>query len=179
MTGHAKDHDPERPGVLVIGVGNPDRGDDAAGLEVAARVRAAVPAGIEVRELTGEPLALIDMWARSRAVFLIDAVRSGGRPGDIYRFDAVAAPLDARFSHRGTHALGIADVIELARALECLPARLVGYGIEGGSFAAGSGLSPEAAAATRAVSARLLAELAPHEPAPHELALDRHGKGDS
>lgn len=30
---------------IVIGIGNPDRGDDAAGLAVARTVRAAAPAG--------------------------------------------------------------------------------------------------------------------------------------
>jgi hypothetical protein len=36
---------------LVIGIGNPDRGDDAVGLAVAGRVRAAAPAGVTVIEL--------------------------------------------------------------------------------------------------------------------------------
>lgn len=145
---------------LVIGIGNADRGDDAAGLAAAERVRAAAPPGVTVAELTGEPLALIDAWAGAPAVFLIDAVRSGGEPGTIYRFDAADGPLDARFARRGTHALGVADVIELARALDCLPGVLIGYGIEGAAFATGSSMSPEVAGAVGTAAGRLLAELA-------------------
>jgi hydrogenase maturation protease len=55
--------------------------------------------------------------------------------------------------------LSLADVIELARALGRLPARLTGYGIEGGAFELGTGLSPAVEAAVEAVTSRLLADL--------------------
>lgn len=144
---------------LVIGIGNADRGDDAAGLAVARRVRAATaPRSVTVAELTGDQLGLLDAWDGVKDVYVVDAVCSGGAPGTVYRFDG-AQPLDARFRHRGTHTLSLADVIELARALGRLPARLTGYGIEGAAFELGTGLSPEVAAAVEAVTGRLLAEL--------------------
>jgi hydrogenase maturation protease len=144
---------------LIIGIGNADRGDDAAGLAVAGRVRAATaPRDVTVAELIGDQLGLLDAWDGVKDVYVIDAVRSGGAPGTVYRFDG-AQPLDARFRHRGTHTLSLADVIELARALGRLPARLTGYGIEGAAFELGAGLSPEVAAAVEAVTGRLLDEL--------------------
>jgi hydrogenase maturation protease len=144
---------------LVIGIGNADRGDDAAGLAVARRVRAATaPREVTVAELIGDQLGLLDAWDGVKEVYVIDAVCSGGAPGTVYRFDG-AQLLDARFRHRGTHTLSLADVIELARALGRLPARLTGYGIEGAAFELGAGLSPEVAAAVEAVAGRLLAEL--------------------
>lgn len=145
--------------ILVIGVGNPDRGDDAAGLEVARRVReAAPPDAVAVRELAGDQLALIDEWAGATEVYVVDAVCSGGTPGTVYQFTA-ADPLTDRFQHRGTHMFSLADVIELARALGCLPGQLTGYGIEGASFAIGDGLSKEAAAAVDNVASLLLNDL--------------------
>ena len=43
---------------LVLGIGNADRGDDAAGLAVARRVRAATaPRDVTVAELAGDQLA--------------------------------------------------------------------------------------------------------------------------
>jgi hydrogenase maturation protease len=144
---------------LVIGIGNPDRGDDAAGLAVARRVQAAAPRSrVTVAELIGDQLALLDVWDGVNDVYVIDAVCSGGAPGTVYRFDA-AQRLDRRFRHRGTHTFSLADVIELARALDRLPPRLAGYGIEGAAFELGAGLSPEVEAAVEAVTARLLAEL--------------------
>jgi len=107
----------------------------------------------------GEPVSLIDTWDRARAVYLVDAVSSGGEPGSIYRFDATAQPLGAQFSCRGTHAFGVAETIELSRALGRLPLQLIGYGIEGRSFGPGVGLSPDARRAVSIASARLLKEV--------------------
>ena len=144
---------------LVIGIGNPDRGDDAAGLAVARRVRAAATRrDVIVAELIGDQLALLDIWDGVKDVYVIDAVCSGGAPGSVYTFNA-AQSLEARFRHCGTHTFSLADVIELARALDRLPARLAGYGIEGAAFELGTGLSPEVEAAVEAVTSRLLAEL--------------------
>ncbi|MGO9778458.1 MAG: hydrogenase maturation protease [Streptosporangiaceae bacterium] len=145
--------------MLVIGIGNAYRGDDAAGLAVADRVRVAAPPGVEVLRYEGEPVSLIDRWDRARSVYLVDAVSSGGEPGSIYRFDATGLPLGAPFSRRGTHAFGVAETIELARALGRLPLQLIGYGIEGRSFGPGAGLSPEARRAVSIASARLLKEV--------------------
>jgi hydrogenase maturation protease len=145
--------------VLVIGIGNAYRGDDAAGLAVADRIRGTAPPGIEVLRHEGEPVSLIDTWDRARAVYLVDAVSSGGEPGSIYRFDATAQPLSTPFSRRGTHAFGVAETIELSRALGRLPLRLIGYGIEGRSFGPCVGLSADARRAVSIASARLLKEV--------------------
>jgi hydrogenase maturation protease len=151
-------------GVLVIGIGNTYRGDDAAGLAVAEWIRAAAPPDVTVVRHEGEPISLLETWDQARHVFLVDAVASGGQPGNIYRFDVTAEPLAARLSPHGTHALGVADTIELARALGRLPHRLVSYGIEGSCFSAGASLSPQVREAVAVVSERLLTELTPGAP---------------
>ena len=143
---------------LVIGVGNADRGDDAAGLMAARQVRATAPAGVTVIELDGDQLALLDAWEGATDVYLVDATCSGAEPGTVRRFDA-SAPLGGDFSRRGTHLLSLADVIELARALHRLPARLRGFGIEGAAYELGAPLSPAAELAARAVAEQILHEL--------------------
>ena len=143
---------------LVIGVGNPDRGDDAAGLAVARRIRDAAPRDVTVTELDGDQLKLLDAWDGADEVYVVDAVCSGGQPGTAYRFDG-SGPLGARFRQRGTHTFSLAEVIELARALHRLPARLAGYGIEAATFAHGASLSPEVEAAVQAVTGQILGEL--------------------
>jgi hydrogenase maturation protease len=147
--------------VLVIGIGNAYRGDDAAGLAVAEWIRAAAPPDVAVVRHEGEPISLLETWDQARDVYLVDAVSSDGEPGNVYRFDAAAEPLAARLRPRGTHALGVADTIELARALGRLPRRLVSYGIEGRCFATGASLSAPVREAVAVVSERLLAELTP------------------
>jgi hydrogenase maturation protease len=55
--------------------------------------------------------------------------------------------------------MGLADAIELARALGALPPRVVAFGIEGRSFAAGSELTPEVEAAVDEVAESILEEV--------------------
>jgi hydrogenase maturation protease len=141
---------------LVIGVGNEWRRDDAAGLVVAARLCRTHLPGVRVIEHEGEPLDLLEEWSGYAAALVLDAVSSGAEPGTIHRLDALAAKLPAELSRGSTHALGVAEAVELGCALERLPRRLLVFGIEGERFDAGAGLSPEVERA----AARLVDELA-------------------
>jgi hydrogenase maturation protease len=144
--------------VVVIGVGNRLRGDDAAGLEIARRLRERTE-GVAVRELEGEGIGLLELWGRARAVILVDTIRSGASVGAIQRLDASAGPLPANLrGSSSTHAVGVAEAIELARTLGRLPARVVVYGIEGRRFDAGAPISPEVQASLDAVSEAVLRE---------------------
>lgn len=166
--------------ILVIGIGSPGHGDDAAGLAVARRIRAATrPGEVIVRELVGDQLALLDEWTGATEVYLVCAVGSGGAPGAVYEFDAADA-MTGRFRHCGGHAFSLAALIELARALGRLPRHLAGFGIEGAAFTAGAGLSPQARSAVDNVTSLLLQELsaasAGAEPGPeHQGARRRVG----
>jgi hydrogenase maturation protease len=130
-----------RPRVRVIGVGNRWRGDDAAGLLGARRLRDLAPEGAEVAELEGEPISLLDAWEGAEAVIILDAVSSGARPGTVHRVDALTERLPEPLSGPSTHTFGLAEAIELGRALDRLPRRLIVYGIEGERFEAGEGLT--------------------------------------
>lgn len=145
--------------VLIIGVGNEYRGDDGVGLAVARRIRELNLSAVKVIEASGEGAALMEAWQGAEAAMLIDAVYSGGTPGTIYRFDARTESIPAKFFHYSTHAFSVAEAIELARALNQLPPRLIVYGIEGLRFDAGVGLSAEVERATPEVVRRALREM--------------------
>jgi hydrogenase maturation protease len=121
-------------------VGNRWRGDDGAGVAVARRVRDAV-------EHDGDASRLVEAWRGHDHAVVVDAAASGAPPGTVRRFEAHAGPLPASLLRSSTHAFGVAEAIELARALGRLPARLEIYAIEGADFSAGAPLSPEVAAA--------------------------------
>lgn len=127
--------------VVVIGVGNAWRRDDSAGLEVARRVRERAPAGVTVLET--EPTGIAGELAGVDAAFFADAVSSGMAPGTVHRLDAAADGLPRGALRASTHSVGVAEALELARALGTLPARVVVFGVEGRDFSAGEGLSPE------------------------------------
>lgn len=150
---------------LVIGLGNELRGDDAAGLLVARAVRDRAPDGAAVTPLEheGEPVALLDLWEGAGRVFVADAVGGGTNPepGAVHRFDAAAGPLPATFGGPSTHALGLAETIELARALGRLPACLIVFGIEGRRFGAGERPCEAVLAAVERVAELAAAEHGP------------------
>ena len=151
--------------LVVVGVGNAWRGDDAAGLEVARLVAAAAPRGVRVVRAEGDQAALADLWAGARAAVVVDAARSGAPPGTVQRFDARAGRLPVRLTRSSSHAFGVAEAVELARALGRLPAALEVVAIEGACFDHGAGLSPAVAAAVEAVAAQLSARAAGCAPA--------------
>jgi hydrogenase maturation protease len=98
--------------------------------------------------LWGEPIGLVDALDGEAEVAIVDAVSSGVPPGTLHVFEADARPLPVElFGSSSTHALGIADAIEIARSLGRLPARVRVYGIEGARFDYGRGLTPEVEAA--------------------------------
>jgi hydrogenase maturation protease len=131
--------------IVVIGIGNPDRGDDAAGRLVAQRLRGALPTEIEVAEIDGEATALLALLDGTDRAVLIDACMSGGKPGAVLRFDVSDAPLPETRFGLSTHGVGLGEALELARTLGQLPPRVIVYAIEARRFDLGAPLSPPVA----------------------------------
>lgn len=150
----------QRHNCLVIGIGNPDRGDDAVGLIVAQRVKAQRLPGVHVIEHNGDPGSLLDCLGSTQSAYLIDACMAGAPPGTIRRFDLAATGLP-RLACAGcsTHEMGLIETVELARALGLLPPRCVTYVIEGRIYDIGSLLSPEVAAGAEKVAELIWDEL--------------------
>jgi hydrogenase maturation protease len=100
----------------------------------------------------------MEVWRGAETVIIIDAVASGAPPGAIHRFDAARRPIPKGAFPCSTHAFGVAEAIELSRALGEFPRCLVVYGIEGKNFATGVGLSPEVEKAACEAVRRVFAE---------------------
>jgi hydrogenase maturation protease len=155
-------------GRLVVGVGNPDRGDDGAGRAVARRLAARNPRGCEVRECSGEATSLMSEWTGFDDVVIVDACHGAGAPGSVHRIGPEQLDRVATLQHASTHSLGVAAAIGLARALGTLPRHLVIYAIEALHSREGEGLSPEVSRAADEVAARV---------APPTPRLRRRGTG--
>jgi hydrogenase maturation protease len=137
--------------ILVVGLGSPDRGDDAVGPTVARTVAARDLPGVVVIEHE-DPTDLVELWSGVETVVVVDAVRSGAPPGTLHVRETGAT--GARLvegspwgGSGGTHALGLAAAVELARALGRLPRQVLVVGIEAEQFDYGNPLSPAVAGA--------------------------------
>jgi len=147
--------------LLVIGIGNPSRGDDALGLLAAEHIAALGLAGVEV--LTDFQLQVehaLDLLGRQRVLF-IDA---SAALDDAYALAPLAAARDASLT---THALAPPAVLYCHEQLigPAPPCWLLA--IRGQSFELGAELSAQAAAALTAA----LAAIRPWLQAPSTSAL--------
>ncbi len=116
--------------ILVIGIGNEFRSDDGVGLMIGCRIKELKLAGVEVLSLAGENGDLLRAWRNHEAVILVDAVLSGSSVGTIHRIDLKRQELPSKCSGSSSHALGLAESVELARVLGTLPSRCIFFGIE-------------------------------------------------
>lgn len=121
---------------LIVGVGNLDRGDDGAGVWAVRRLH-----GARTKEVT-DCTQLIEIWADEHDVVVIDAMVTGAPVGTVNRFEVGAFPLPIG-TFPSTHSFGLAETVELARAIGRLPERLTILGIEAGQMDLGRPLSAE------------------------------------
>jgi hydrogenase maturation protease len=145
--------------VMVIGLGNPDRGDDGVGARVAEMLRGRLPAGVAIVARRGDMLALIDDWKGCDALVCIDASAPMGMPGRVRRIDLASSDLPPDLARSSSHAFGVADTIALARSLQLAPREIILYAVEALSFDALSPLTPAVAAAVDDVTDRVVAEV--------------------
>jgi hydrogenase maturation protease len=127
--------------IRVIGVGNVWRGDDAVGLQAVRRLRERLGPSVEVIEAEGDGLALLDLMEGIDHVILIDAVKGGGRSGTTVRLDLSVESRWGTAVPCSTHAMGVADAIDLARTLGQLPKQIILYGIEIATVDSGASLT--------------------------------------
>jgi len=146
--------------VAVIGLGNELRHDDAAGLEVVRALRGRGCArGVRLLEHEGEPLTLLELWRDLAAVVLVDAINAGAQAGTVHRIDASVEPIPPSPDRAcTTHAVGLEETLELARALGRLPARAIVYALEGERFDIGRGLSEAVRAAVEPLADAVVEE---------------------
>lgn len=146
--------------ILFIGVGNPLRGDDAAGPLAAKLMRDQNSPRFRVIEHPGEGASLMDAWTGAQTAIIVDALSADLLPGTICRLDASEKSLPTELFPASTHALGLQEAVEISRALGRLPPRVIIYGIQAKSFEIGAPVSAEVESAVREAVARILQD--PH-----------------
>jgi hydrogenase maturation protease len=144
--------------VIVIGIGNEYRRDDAVGHAVAAEIAARELPGVRVVTTLGEPTAILEAWSGATLAVLVDAaVSTESTPGRVRRCTIGDLTCRAGLS---SHALDITQTFALGQALGMVPDRLVIFTVEAADTGHGIGLTADVAAAVGDVVAGVLAELA-------------------
>lgn len=145
---------------LVAGVGNVLLGDEGIGVHAVRALRAeGVPEGVDLVDAgtaLGDLLGELSGYGR---LILVDAVRAGGQPGDLYRME-IQSPDDLRCPARplSLHEMGVAEALDQARALGVLPPAVVLLGMEPARLEPGMDLSDVAGGALPRLVALVRAE---------------------
>lgn len=150
----------ENKSIVVVGVGNPTRGDDAIGRLIAKALAAKQLPDIRVFESEGQATHLLEVLADAEEVILIDACQSGGAVGTIYRYEASQKPIPAAIGSVSSHGFGLVDALELARSFRQLPRCCVVFALEGEDFTHGAPLSAQVAAQFDELVTRVEQEIA-------------------
>ncbi|WP_421723491.1 hydrogenase maturation protease [Bauldia sp.] len=144
---------------IVIGIGNPDRGDDGVGPLVVDKLRDLLPPGVDAIVHSGEATSLLAKIEGASAAFLVDASWSGARVGTIRRIDVNRDDLPDLEMKMSTHGFGLAGAVELGRVLDQLPLVCVVYVIEAQNMDTGAPLSPQVVGAAEAVAGMIRDEV--------------------
>ena len=140
---------------LLIALGHPYRSDDAAGPKVLENVRRQLPDGADLVHHNGDPSELIDLWT-NREVLIVDAAPVADDAPPVTVFDPLSGATglaDGRGRVTSSHALSLAEALELGRMLEKLPASLQVIAVAGEDFSFGEKLTPRARRGVAAASA--------------------------
>ena len=139
----------------ILGIGSP-AGDDQAGwlLVDALRARGVEADGrVALAKLDRPGASLLACLEGVDRVILVDALQSGGTPGDIHRWtEADWGAVDADLS---SHGFGVLAALALAQALGSLPQRVEVVGIEIASAVPGEPVSPAVREAVAQLAERL------------------------
>jgi hydrogenase maturation protease len=117
-------------GVLVLGLGNVLLGDDGLGTAAIARIERnfRTPPGVRIEDGGTLGLSLLGLIADSAHVILVDAVRADAPPGTLVRLDG-ADVADAVWDRLSPHQVGVWDLLEAARLIDCYPSGVTLLGL--------------------------------------------------
>jgi hydrogenase maturation protease len=144
---------------LILGLGNPLRGDDGIGPRVIEEVtRRGLPEGVSSLDGGTGGLDLLNVLEGWKRVVVVDAADVGREPGQFVRF----APDQARFvkptDSFSLHHAGLGEVLALANVLGRTLPEMTIFGVQPARVGWGQGLSPAVEAALPALTDAVLEE---------------------
>jgi hydrogenase maturation protease len=134
-------------GIVVLGLGNLMRTDDAAGMHALSRLAGDIrlPAGVRLVEGGTLGLELLYRVENASLLLVLDAVDANERPGTLMLFEG--KEVEALPRGRSIHLLGLADLLSALRLTGRAPFEVILLGIQPESTGWGTELTPAVDAA--------------------------------
>lgn len=144
--------------IIIVGIGNLYRGDDAAGWAVIDGLMEKVGSVIKLVKKRGDIFELIDIFGHYKTVYLVDACQSNASIGTWQRIDAQKQSVIEENPQTSTHGFSVSQAISLAKNLDQLPNKLIIYAINGDSYTISDKFSPSVAKSVDSVVNAILNE---------------------
>lgn len=135
------------PNILVLGLGNTLLGDEGVGIRLIERLRAD-PVSEAADLIDGGTLSfsLLPLVEAADAMLVADAADLGEAAGTVRIFEGEAMDrFLASARRRSVHEVGLSDLLDMARLLDCMPQRRALLCIQPLTIAWGEALSPPVA----------------------------------
>lgn len=129
--------------ILILGVGNLLLSDEGVGVHVAQKMMAMdLPPEVQVVEGGTDGFGLVNVIVQADRMILIDAVKGGGQPGSVYRFEIEDCPPYPDLFKTSVHQISILEVINLSSLIGSTPQTTI-IGVEPACVEMGMQLSPQ------------------------------------
>jgi hydrogenase maturation protease len=129
--------------ILILGVGNLLLSDEGVGVHVAQQMmQMELPPEVHVVEGGTDGFGLVNVILEADRMILIDAVKGGGQPGSIYRFDIDDCPPYPDLFKTSVHQISILEIINLSSLIGSPPQTTI-IGVEPQCLDMGMELSPQ------------------------------------
>jgi len=119
--------------IKILGIGSPF-GEDQIGWKVIESLKTKINPKdkiykmVSINSFDRPGIRLLELIQDAEIVYIVDAMKSGGKLGDIYRYENKAIfKLQKKIS---THSIGVIDALMLGNELGSLPKTIILYGIE-------------------------------------------------
>lgn len=135
---------PSQSSTLILGLGNPLRGDDGIGPRFIEELNHhGLPKGVAAIDGGTGGLDLLPILERWEHVVIVDAADMGQGPGQFTRFTPDQVHLARSDNHFSLHHAGLSEVLTLAHALERTLPEMVIFGVQPADVGWRKGLSPK------------------------------------
>ena len=129
--------------ILILGVGNLLLSDEGVGVHIARTLMEMdFPPQVRVVEGGTDGFGLMHILLEADRLILVDAIRGGGPPGSIYRFEIEDCPPFPDTYKTSVHQISILEVINLSGLIGPIPRTTI-IGVEPKCLEMGMDLSPE------------------------------------
>ena len=144
---------------LIAGFGNILMGDDGAGIYLIQKMaKCQLPEQVELLDGGVSSFAALAALQGATLAILIDTMKGGGEPGDIYRLTQEQFGSQSCERQLSLHDFSLMESLLLTQKMEGLPPVIL-YGIEPASVEMRMGLSTPVEKAVDAVMAKIFEEL--------------------